>query len=218
MRLVRLRRSSNGGRSTRRRRRGRSSRGRVRLWQWHAMTARKRGRGLTLGSQEVASARRLLRIAGGWRRALVADTLGLASPFEQQSSPESQLSSVVARSLLRPDVSLGAPSSHIASRDGRAWQRCRSAQPRSQLARHVRVGSVGSPCAEVDGAGWCARSRRRSRTLSCAAMRRWGAIVTHRVSRWTSVAEVSVGTAAVAVGASLPSGQRQLAVRCGRRR
>ena len=192
---------------------------------------------------------------------------------------------MVARALLRRDASLGAPSSHVASRGGRAWQRCRSAQPRSQLARHVRVDSVGSPRAAVDGADWRVRPRRWSRALSCAAMRRsgrrrhtsrlavdergrgvgrhsrgrswrvtseWtasarralrstaligacalvdgrvrslaprcvarGAVVARRVSRWTSVAEVSVGTAAVAVGASRPSGQRRLAARCGRRR
>ena len=185
---------------------------------------------------------------------------------------------MVACALLRRDASLGAPSSHVASRGGRAWQRCRSAQPRSQLARHVRVDSVGSPRAAVDGADWRVRPRRWSRALSCAAMRRsgrrrhtsrlavdergrgvgrhsrgrswrvtseWtasarralrstaligacalvdgrvrslaprcvarGAVVARRVSRWTSVAEVSVGTAAVAVGASRPSGQRQLA-------
>jgi len=49
---------------------------------------------------------------------------------------------MVACALLRRDASLGAPSSHVASRGGRAWQRCRSAQPRSQLARHVRVDSA----------------------------------------------------------------------------
>ena len=63
-------------------------------------------------------------------------------------------------------------------------------------------------CALVDG-------RVRSLAPRCVAR---GAVVTRRVSRWTSVAAVSVGTAAVAVGASRPSGQRRLAARCGRRR
>ena len=36
----------------------------------------------TLVSHEAASARRVLRVVGGWRCALVADALGSASPFE----------------------------------------------------------------------------------------------------------------------------------------
>ena len=43
----------------------------------------------TLVSHEATSARRVLRIVGGWRCALVADALGAAAPFEQRSSLES---------------------------------------------------------------------------------------------------------------------------------
>ena len=49
-----------------------------------------------------------------------------------------------------------------------------SAQPRAQSACHVRVDGVGSPRDAVDGAAWHACSRRSSRALSCAAMRRSG--------------------------------------------
>ena len=47
----------------------------------------------TLVSHKTPAARRVLRVVGGWRCALVADALGAAAPFEQRSSPESPSSS-----------------------------------------------------------------------------------------------------------------------------
>ena len=82
------------------------------------------------------------------------------------------LSSMVARALFRRDASLGASSMHIAPRGGRTWRRHRSTQPRSQSTRHVRLDRVGSPRPAVDGANWRACSRRWSRALNRAAMRR----------------------------------------------
>ena len=105
------------------------------------------------------------------------------------------LSSVVARASLRRDASLGTPSSHVASRDGRAWQRCRSAQPRLQLVCHIQSDSAAS-LRSTALIGACALVRGRALSLAPRCVAR-GAVVTRRVSRWTSVAEVSLGTAAV---------------------
>ena len=44
-------------------------------------------------SQKTPAARRVLRVVGGWRCALVADALGAAAPFEQRLSLESPSSS-----------------------------------------------------------------------------------------------------------------------------
>ena len=47
----------------------------------------------TLVSHEAASARHVLRVVGGWRCALVADSLGAAASLERRSSPEPPSSS-----------------------------------------------------------------------------------------------------------------------------
>ena len=47
----------------------------------------------TLVSHKTPAARRVVRVVGGWRYALVAGELGAAAPFEQRSSPESPSSS-----------------------------------------------------------------------------------------------------------------------------
>ena len=76
------------------------------------------------------------------------------------------LSLVVARALSRRDRRSGRRrrTSRLAvDKRGRVH---RSAQPRSQLTRHVRMDSVSSPRAAADGAGWRACSRWWSRALS----------------------------------------------------
>ena len=110
-----------------------------------------------------------------------------------------------------PPPSVSRPSVEArTTAHGRAWVARRVTTPRplcaswpAQVVSHaqclgrgcgavgafIQMDSVGSPRAEVDGAGWRARSRRWSRALSCAAIVSRSAVVTRRVSWWASVAE-----------------------------
>jgi len=63
----------------------------------------------TLVSHEAASARRVLLVVGGWRCALVAGALGVATPFEQRSSPESPSSSWSQLALSSAAVKVARP-------------------------------------------------------------------------------------------------------------